>query len=1015
MSKIYKVLFLLLLVCTAGVVFAQQTQDVMGKVTDEDGVPVAGASVRAVGSRVGAATDAAGSFKFRVPQKTKMLSIDAIGYIAQTVSVTGSSLSIVLVKNNEATVAGEEVVVIGYGTSTKEAFTGSAKTVKAGELQSKNVANVSQALAGEVAGVRVINTSGQPGSEATIRIRGFGSVNGNRDPLYVVDGIPYTGSINAINMADVESTTVLKDAVATAIYGSRGANGVVIITTKSGRSAKSYVEADAKIGRNLSLLPRYSTIKSPETYIGLAWEALYNQAVANKSNDPVAAANAGLFSKSGIAPIFNMWDVKSVADLIDPVTRTVRSDVKRKYTPENWEAYAFQPAVRNEFNVKFGGGNSKTNYYSSVGYLKDQGYSINSSFERATFRLNLKHEVNKWLETSANMSYALSNTNVAGQAANSKSIFMFVDNIPSIYPLFLRDKDGNIRHDSIFGGNRFDYGENGRKFSPLTNAIADATYDILRHRRHEMNSSMGMTIKILPELTFENTLGGQYYNNAYLNLSNKFYGSAASQGGSIIQKRTEMFNYNILNLLRYKNTFGEHALEALVAHEASDWKQNILSVSKYRMVQTYGEDLNNAVVSRPSDSYTNSFALESYFGQINYDYNNRYYISTTLRRDGSSRFLNNKWGTFGSIGGAWVISNEHFMKKQNVLQNLKLKASYGLMGEQAGIGYYSGYDLYEINNLNDYPAFAFNKKGNPDLTWETSKMLQVGIEFRLQKVLSASFDYYRKLTKNLIFDKRVGPSIGYAIITVNDGNLLNQGFEFDLSANVLSHKDYYFNLGVNGEIPKNKLLNMPTDLVTKKEKPIDIQGVYGRAVGHSIYDFYTREFLGVDPATGVSEWTAYYDDKNGNGVADAGEYIASLAQFEYENPGKAYYRTKTTSYAKATSFFVGKSAIPKLRGAFTLDGGYKGFVLSAQLLYGLGGYAYDYAYAGLMANDEIGSNNWHTDILNRWQKPGDVTDVPRLSNALDVNVTSTSTRFLTKADYIALNNIRFGYLSLIHI
>lgn len=992
------------------IVSQAQERTITGKVTAiEDGSPLPGVNVVLKGTTSGTVTDVSGNYSLSVTGSGGTLVFTFIGLKTQEVEIGERSTLDVQMEVDVQQLT--EVVVVGYGTTTKQAFTGTAKTVDADNLTRKAVPNVSRALAGEVAGVRVINTSGQPGTVSTIRIRGFGSVNGNRDPLYVLDGVPFTGGLNSVNPADIESVTVLKDAAATAIYGSRGANGVILINTKSGKGKDSFVEVDGGFGSNVSLLPRYDVIRSPEQYIALSWEGLYNHGVAIGNADPVAYANTRLFSNAGIDPDYNMWNVANGDELIDPTTRTVRPTATRKYDPENWGHYAFQPSSRSQVDVKFGGSNQKTNYYSSFGYLRDIGYSINSDFQRFSARLNLNHEVKKWLNTSINFGYAKTKTNRGGQSSDSGSIFWFVDNNPSIYPLFMRDADGAKIPDPVFGGFRYDYGEAGRKFGALTNAIADATYDTQRDDRNELNGAGAVNFNIIEGLTFENRLGLQYYNNKYTSKNNKYYGSSATQNGSIYNERDEMFSYNLLNLLRYNKTFSEHSIEVLAAHEATDWSIDRLFISAFNLVDPDLEDFNNAVVSNPIDSYTESYSLESYFTQVSYDYKKTYFISASARRDGSSRFVKEKWGNFGSVGASWLISNESFMQSQNIVKSLKLKASYGLIGEQAGIGYYPGYDLYNVDNLNDGPAFSFDTKGNPDLTWETSRMFQTGIEFSIGNYLTGVVDYYVKNTTGLIFDRRVGPSIGYAIIKVNDGELRNQGLEFDLTGHIIDSKDYHLDLSVNGELLKNKITKMPIDPATGEQKVLDVQGNYGWSAGHSIFDFYMREFAGVDPEDGRSMWTMYYDDLNGDGEFTTGENVTSLHQFLSQNPDKegTLLKTTTKTYQSATQLYVGKSAIPKVRGAINLSGGYKGLELSVQMLYSLGGYSYDAAYASLMANGLVGGNNWHKDILKRWQEQGDVTNVPRISDNQDANVSSLASRFITKADFILLNNVRLGY------
>jgi len=1009
MRKKYNGYLALIFALIVQITFAQE-KTITGVITDQDGLPLPGANVTVKGTSTGTQTDFDGNYSIS-SEAGNTLVFSYVGQKTEERKVGSSNtINIVLEQDSQAL---EEVIVVGYSTSTKESFTGTATTIDAESIDKKSVSNISQALAGEAAGVRVINTTGQPGQAATIRIRGYGSVNGNRDPLYIVDGVPYVGNISSINPADIKSTTILKDASATAIYGARGANGVVVITTQNGRGEDSYIEVETKTGQNMSLIPRAKTIESPEQYIGLAWEGLYNKGNIN-GVDPEAYANANLFSNNGISPFYNMWNVADGGELIDPATRQVREDVTRKYNPENWEDYAFQPANRIEANLKIGGGNDKTSYYTSFGYLKDQGYSINSDFERISTRLNLTHQVRDWLSGSVNLGYAITDANNNGQSEDSGSIFWFVDNIPSIYPLFLRDGNGNIVQDPIYGGPQYDYGEDGRGFGALTNAIADSYYSTSKTKRHEINGSANLDFKFSDHLTFENRLGLQYYNSGYDSLGNPFYGSSASQNGSIFKSKTEFFSYNILNLLRYQNKWGNHSFQALIAHEANSWERKYLSASKFNLVDPDGNEFNNAVGSNPPTSYTDDYTLESYFGQINYDFDKKYFISGTIRRDGSSRFLNDKWGTFGSIGAAWVLSNEEFMQNQNVFNNLKVKTSYGIIGEQGGVGFYPGYDLYESSNLNGNISLSFDSKGNPDLTWETSKMFQTGVEMGIGNFLDVAVDYYVKNTDDLIFDRRVGPSLGYATIKVNDGQLRNSGLEFDVQAHIVQTKDFYLDFGVNGEVLTNELTQMPIDPATGQEKVLNIDGYFGQSQGHSIYDFYMREWAGVDPDTGSAMWNQYFYDANGDGQLQADEEtINSMTDYLAANPDRANAigKTTTTVYQNSTQKYIGKSAIPDVRGAFRLSTGYKGFSLSAQFLYGIGGYSYDFVYSQLMSNDQIGNANYHVDILDRWQQPGDITNVPRLSSNADgdTNFASASTRFLTKADYLSLNNIRLGY------
>ena len=996
----------LLLAFVVQITFAQE-KTISGTVTDESG-PLPGVNVIIKNTMTGTDTDFDGNYTITA-SVGDVLVFSYVGM--ETVEKTVGSSNTINVKMAGSNML-EEVVVVGYGTTTKSSFTGTATVVKAEDLEIKSVSNVSQALAGEVSGVNVINTSGQPGTTSTIRIRGFGSVNGNRDPLYVVDGVPFSGSINSINPADIASTTVLKDATATAIYGARGANGVIVITTKTGKVGTSSIEVDFKTGYNFQSLPRYDVIESPEEYIELSWMAMGNRTLDfNPANDNVAYANTYLFSSRGINAKYNIWDVDSVDQLIDPATGKVRAGVTRRYDPENWEDYGFQSSFRTEANVKMSGGNEKTRYFSSFGYLDDVGYIINSNYNRYSTRLNVTHEPTEWITANANIGYAYSETENNGQSSDSGSIFWFVDNIPSIYPLYERDADGNRIDDPYFGGYVYDYGV-GRGFGALTNSIGDAQNDFIGNDRHEFNGNFSLNFDIFEGLTLENKYGVQYYNREYNSINNPFYGSGASNKGSIYKTLSNALTQNLLTLLRYKTSFGNNNFELLAAHETNQWKYRLTTASKEKVVNLENglDALNNYVItSSPSGGYDLKNSLESYFGQVNYNYDNKYYLTGSIRRDGSSRFANNKWGTFGSIGASWILSKENFMSSTDFIDFLKLKASYGLIGDQAGVDYYSGQNYYIIGNLNDEVSLRPAAIENPEITWETSKIFQTGVEFTIFDRIDGNIDYYIKNTDDLIFDRRLAPSSGDALITVNDGELRNSGLEFDFGVDVVRKENFNLNFSINGEMLDNELIQMPIDPSTGEEKIIDINGSYGRSVGHSLFDFYMREWAGVDSDNGDPLWNVYYDDINGNGDLDAGEAISNMAEYEATNTNTNILSTTTSTYQEATQKYIGKSAIPKVRGAFRFGGKLYNFDFSTQFAYSLGGYAYDFAYANLMDNDQIGSNNWHTDIRNSWKQPGDNTDVPKLISDRNINVNALSSRFITSSDYLALNNVKVGY------
>ncbi|GAL80792.1 SusC outer membrane protein [Algibacter lectus] len=656
MKKKFSGILTLLLAFVVQLTFAQE-KTISGTVSDDSGLPLPGATVLVKGTSTGTSTDFDGAYAIKANQGA-VLVISFVGYASTEVKVGQSNTVNVTMQEDAAAL--EEVVIVGYGTSTKQAFSGSIKEIKAGVLEAKTFSNVSQALAGEVAGVNVINTSGQPGTVATIRIRGFGSVNGNRDPLYVVDGVPMTtssfdsdgdrfdnGSLNSINPSDIETTTVLKDATATAIYGARGANGVILITTKSGKKGTSSVEVDVKTGVNVQLIPRYDVIDSANEYVELSWMAMGNRTLSfDPNNDAVAYANEYLYSARGINSEYNNYNVNNVSELIDPATGKVRAGVTTKYTPEDWADYGFQASFLTEANLKMSGGTEKTKYFSSFGYLDQKGFLKNSSYKRYSARLNVNHKPKEWLTATANLGYTYGETLANGQSEDSGSVFWFSDNIPSIYPLFTRDSDGNTIPDTKYGGNQYDYGVN-RGFGGLTNAIADSQYDQDGNNRHSVNGSFSMKFDITKNLTYETRYGVQYYNRVRNVINNPFYGSAAGQSGSLFKVNTTDITQNLLNLLRYSNTFGSHSISILAAHETNKNKYEYATVSKSNVVNLQNglDQANNYVVSSsPPTGYRLQRSIESYFAQANYNFANTYYLTGSIRRDGSSRFFKDKWG-----------------------------------------------------------------------------------------------------------------------------------------------------------------------------------------------------------------------------------------------------------------------------------------------------------------------------------------------------------------------------------
>lgn len=994
--------------------FAQE-KTVTGVVTSaEEGLPIPGVSVLVKGTARGVQTDFDGNYSIKV-QVGETLAFSFVS-MKSTEVVVGASNTI-NVAMQEDVAALDEVIIVGYGTTTKDAFTGTATKIAAQNIEAKSVTNISQALKGEVAGVSVITGSGAPGSNATIRIRGFGSVNGNQNPLYVVDGAPFASDISSINVADIESTTVLKDAAATSIYGSRGANGVILITTKQGKSNTSMISVDFQTSINTHFLPNYSVVESPEEYMEMAWLSLKNKGALLGEADPAAWASANIYGTvEGINNHYNIWDVPG-ASLINPATGKFNSGINRRYNPTRWDDVAFGAAYRQEANIQFSGGTDKTKFSTSFGYMDDQGYTINSQYKRYSTRVNIEHKAKDWLTVGGNMAYTgaryTNSSSSEGTQSSSGNIFALTNTTPAIYDIYLRDANGNRVEDPIFGGYQFDYGGDfDRRAWNGTNGVADAHYD---RKRTDVNTILGnfnIGIDFTDYLKFEVRYSGQYNSSDDASRANPYYGGAKGSGGSLFKTKDLNINQNFLQLLRFNKSFGDHSLEVFVAHETTENKFTRMNAGAQKAILPNTFDLSQYTTPfGKANSYTQTWSIDSYFSQLNYNFDHKYYVTGSVRRDGSSRFLNDKWGTFGSVGLGWVLSKEDFLSNVSFIDYLKLKGSYGVIGDQGNNLLY-GWQLFNINDTAD-GSYSFTQgatQANPDLTWETSKIAQVGFESTwFNDRLNLDVDYYVKNTTNLFFNQSLPGSSGFANIQYNDGTLRNSGIEFNALVKVVRDGDFRLSVGLNGEIFDNEITEMPLDFLTGEPKVLD--GSYSK--GKSMYDWYMREWAGVNPATGAAQWNLYYNDINNDGVFNAGDVrISSMATYINNNPNANVQQTTTEVYADATTKYTGQTAIPKVRGAFRLNTGYKGFDLSAQFGYSLGGYVYDGGYAVLMYNRSlIGTDNWHTDMRNAWKEPGDITDVPRMSAAYasDVSFQNSSTRFLTKADYLSLNNVNLGY------
>ena len=1037
MKKIFTLLFLVAL--SLGIYAYQQAN---GVVVDSKGEPVIGVSIQAKGSTQGTISDYDGKFELSVPESVKTLVVSFVGMATQEVAV-GKNLKVVLLENTEVI---QEVVVTGYGNVSKGGFAGSVETVKAEDIEKKNPSDITKALAGESAGVQVITSSGQPGTVASINIRGIGSISANSSPLYVVDGIPLdAGSISSIDPSDIASTTILKDATATSLYGSRGANGVIVITTKKGSSNgdDGKIEIDVKAGANMRLLPMYDVIDSPEDYVVMAWQSLYNEQryIKNRSEDQaISAANRNLFSASGIPAIYNLWDqpgnlLISPLDAAGNVKPTFDNSVNRLAQFQNmdsWYNTLFHNGLKLEATAKISGGNEKVNYYASFGYLKDEGYYTASDFQRFNARANINYQAKKWLKGGMNIQYSYASINNPGQGSDANNGFAFINQIPPIYPVYVYDAaTGQPRIDPKTGGKMYDYGDNGndnigeeggRPYSFGINPAGALEWDMQRVVRHQTVANAFLEFKLYEGLKFTINLGAQYLNNRINELTNKYYGNAAGLG------RIGNAQYNYLavtsnQLLEYNKTFGEHSIRLMAGHETTYFTYNYQYGYKKNIVLDQYPELSNAVSMDAVEGYARTSTLESALATVTYEYDSRYHITANYRADGSSKFAKgHRWGHFGSVGGAWSFTNEHFMEgtvAADWLKNGKLRLSWGVLGNQ-DIGDMMYIDQYAIENVNGSKGYVWSYKGNPELTWEHTSTIDLGLEFSIQKYLDVEFDYFYKKTDNMLFPRYVAPSLGYGGYYVNDAAMENQGIEFSLKAHAIDMRNVKLDIRLNGGYYRNKMLLMPIDGYDENGNPERMVMSGGMSQGHSTADWYMVHYEGVNDE-GQAMYTAYYDaNKGGFGhnsadLIEDGEtgdnYISSVYEYQLKHPNANIQTASVTNeeYTYAGENYIGKSWMPDLDGGFGLDLEAYGVTLSVSCSYRIGGYGYDNMYALLMHSDKIGSMNWHQDIKNAWTESNTNTNIPRLSNGADDYANAASDRFLTSNSYLSLNNINLGY------
>ena len=986
-----------------------QISKVTGHVTsEEDGLPVVGASILVKGTAVGTVTDIDGNFTLtNVPSSAKTLLISFIGLQSQEVAVK-PVVKVVLKSDAEVL---DEVVVTAYGTSTKGSFTGSASVMKADKIEKRQVSNVSNALAGAVAGVQILSNNGQPGESAKVRIRGVGSINAGTDPLYVVDGVPYDGDLSSINSADIESMTVLKDAASTALYGARGANGIIMITTKKGTSGKARVNFDAKWGVNSRAVKNYDVMTSPKNYMEKAYEAIYNgytQTNGYPADIAHVQANKTLLSNSGGGVGYPVYTVPAGQLLIGSngmlnpnATLGYMTEYGNWLTPDNWEDEMFQNKLRQEYNINVAGGNDKSTFYMAFGYLDDQGVIEGSGFTRFSGRLKGDYKVTDWLKVGANVNYINSESRYPGDQTNTASsgnAFYIANNIAPIYPMYVRGEDKQIM--TLTGRPVYDYGDGksvpgySRAFMQIANPAGDLVYNKTNYMRDVFNTNWFAELTPIKGLTVSARFGLNVDNTRLNLLNNPYMGQSAEYNGEVVQAAMRTYGLDQQYVANYNFTLQDiHHFDITAGYDGYTYEYTELSGQGQNLYDPESEFVSNTIDKKNATGFKQTYATEGFFGRVNYSYDDKYFGNVSYRRDASSRFSpDNRWGDFWAASVAWMITREEFMKNVTWVNMLKLKASFGQQGNDdlllpAGkyIGnihleknFYPWMDQYSVMGANgifsDGTLFA---KGNKDITWETSTSYNVGLEFALfNNRLNGSAEYFARKSSDMLYNKPIAGSMGYTYIPMNVGSMTNSGFELDLSYQIFNRKNFSWDVNFNATFVKNKINELHPDL---KGQLIDGSNIYEE--GESMYRMYLVKYAGVDEKTGEALYWA--KDKDGKEYATANYSLAQTNKAGTDN------------------------LMPKVYGGFGTSIEAYGFDASIQLSYQLGGQIYDSGYRFMMAGKGEGQN-WHKDIYNAWTPANTKTDVPRL-NAQDSFTNALSDRWLISSNYLSINNITVGY------
>lgn len=988
-----------------------QNRIITGKVTDAQGNAVPNASIRVKGGNIGATTGPDGSYTIPVSANSRTLIISSIGFAEQEVEIGGKTVLPITLNNSNQSM--DEVVVVAYGTVKKGENTGSSAQVNASDISKRGTTNALNDLVGSAPGIQTTTASGQPGSSPGIRLRGYTSYSLGNDPLILVDGVVYDGGLSNINPEDIESISTLKDAASGALYGSRGANGIIAITTKKGVKGHSSLTFKAVQGYTERGIPEYSKVNAFQ-YYPLMWEAYRNNLVytsaipiADASNIAsgtltryTTGANIGKQNYNGVAYSdiyqqlgYNPFNVASTAIVLP--NGTLNPAAQLLYADDlDWEAQSTRKGARKEYDVTYSGTGDKSDYYSSLSYTKEKGWSSSADYQRFAGRVSLNTQATKWFKTGFNLSGILINQNTT-PTSGIVNPFYFARYIAPIYPVYAHNITTGAYVLDANGNKVYDYGNSpSRPYNTGRHTIQENLLNQNLQKRAAFNARTYGEVSFTRDLKAVTNISLDVQDNYTSSYDNPIVGDGAPSGRAG-RTSTRTLSYTWNQLLNYAKRFGNHNIAVVAGHETYDYTYNYLYGFKTVQVVDGITELANFSTVSTLTSYQDQKRIESYLSKVNYDFKGKYLLSGSFRRDGNSKFSRVvRWDNFWSIGGAWRLDKEAFFNVANV-DLIKLRSSYGKVGNDQ-IGNYPYQSFYDLgrNNASE-PGFTQGTLGNDSLTWETAKSFDAAVEFGLYKGrINGTVEYFNRVTDGLIFSvpqplSNGGTTGGALSVYQNIGDLYNRGLEVQLSGDIVRNKNFRWTLTLNGTaFNKNKVTSMPP---TRQK----IQsGTKQLEVGKSIYDFYLRHYYGVDPADGAALYSNVI--------------TYSTTNCRILDNGKGGKDTVTTTPSNANYLYTGTSSIPKLYGGITNAFSYKGFDFSFLLTYQLGGQVYDGVYASLMSSGTYGTA-LHEDILKRWQKAGDITNVPRMDNARTSDFGAQSDRFLIDASYLSINSINVGY------